>query len=242
MVLGSFSAFGQNLGRMGFVYGGGPREPSATELAADERKLAQVALGGYRTRVVGDRVYDALLDPAWETLPKGTDLLIVSRVTTNGVICDFKEFDFVAGVAVHKRFVVLRNCPNADHGVAGEPLPAVRAVKVDRVNLYGETCPVYDCGIPYQALSPKQLTAEERATAANAAAKKKAIAATASFRFYEEKAQAGDPDAQFKLGKKYLAGDGVETNAVKAREMFVKAAAQGNEDARAELGKMAGGK
>jgi TPR repeat protein len=44
-------------------------------------------------------------------------------------------------------------------------------------------------------------------------------------------AEKGDPEGQYKLGKFYQTGDGVDMDLIKARELFAKAAAQGNQDA-----------
>src|SRR4030065_676346 len=54
----------------------------------------------------------------------------------------------------------------------------------------------------------------------------------------QKKADAGDADAQFKLGLIYGKGDGVPKDAAKAAEWMQKAAAQGNADAQLRLGKM----
>ena len=48
----------------------------------------------------------------------------------------------------------------------------------------------------------------------------------------------GDPDGQFRMGQRYLTGDGVERNVARAREMFEKAAAQGETQAVAALSKL----
>ncbi|OGW51225.1 MAG: hypothetical protein A2Z50_08270 [Nitrospirae bacterium RBG_19FT_COMBO_42_15] len=52
----------------------------------------------------------------------------------------------------------------------------------------------------------------------------------------QKKADAGDADAQFKLGLIYGKGDGVPKDAAKAAEWMQKAAAQGNADAQNTLG------
>jgi TPR repeat protein len=51
-------------------------------------------------------------------------------------------------------------------------------------------------------------------------------------------AEAGDPEAQFKLGEMYAAGDGVPKNAGKAVEWYQKAAAQGDVSAQLTLAAM----
>ena len=57
-------------------------------------------------------------------------------------------------------------------------------------------------------------------------------------KFWQEKADHGDSDGQFHLGQRYLTGDGVEKDIAKARELFQKAAAQGNKEAEAALQKL----
>jgi TPR repeat protein len=72
-----------------------------------------------------------------------------------------------------------------------------------------------------------------------AAAKAKVIKANdAVLKLDQEKAAEGSALYQYRLGMRYLTGNGIEENEVKAREYFTKAAAQGNEDAAAELRKL----
>lgn len=53
--------------------------------------------------------------------------------------------------------------------------------------------------------------------------------------FHQELAEKGDPYGEYKMGMHYLNGDGVPKDLDKARDMFSKAAAQGNKDAATEL-------
>ena len=57
-------------------------------------------------------------------------------------------------------------------------------------------------------------------------------------KFWQEKADKGDSFGQFRLGQHYLTGDGVEKDIAKARDLFQKAAAQGNKEAEAALQKL----
>jgi TPR repeat protein len=57
-------------------------------------------------------------------------------------------------------------------------------------------------------------------------------------KFWQEKADQGDSYGQFHLGQHYLTGDGVEKDSAKARDLFQKAAAQGNKEAEAALQKL----
>ena len=80
--------------------------------------------------------------------------------------------------------------------------------------------------------------AEEAATAV--AKKRKADAQAAAVKFNQEQAAAGDAAGQYRMGQRYLTGDGVETNRALAIDLFLKAAAQGHERAKAELEKLGG--
>jgi hypothetical protein len=69
------------------------------------------------------------------------------------------------------------------------------------------------------------------------AEKKKATASAATVKFYQEKAEKGDALGQYRMGLYYLKGDGVPKDIDKARDYLSKAAAQGNQDAAAEIAK-----
>jgi TPR repeat protein len=56
--------------------------------------------------------------------------------------------------------------------------------------------------------------------------------------FLKKRAETGSASAQFDLGKRYLVGDGVETNRVEARKWFEAAAKQEHEGAIARLKQM----
>jgi len=82
------------------------------------------------------------------------------------------------------------------------------------------------------------LTPEQIAAAKAAASKKKSAASAATLKFYQENADKGDDQAQLRLGKIYLDGKYCERDVEKAKQMFTKAAAQGNREAAAELVKL----
>ena len=67
-------------------------------------------------------------------------------------------------------------------------------------------------------------------------------AAARLLKHHQELAEKGDAYGQYRMGKRYLTGDGVQKDIAKAREMFQKAAAQDHSqaatDAAAELRKM----
>jgi Sel1 repeat len=78
------------------------------------------------------------------------------------------------------------------------------------------------------------LTDEQKAKAAQA----KTDAGSKVLAWHQELADKGDPYGEYKMGLHYLNGDGVAKDLQKARDLFSKAAAQGNQDAAAELAKL----
>ncbi len=74
--------------------------------------------------------------------------------------------------------------------------------------------------------TPEQLAAARRAEAERV---KRGQAST--IKWLQSQVDQGDAYAERRLGEKYLTGDGVETNAIKARELLTKAAAQGDKSA-----------
>jgi hypothetical protein len=88
----------------------------------------------------------------------------------------------------------------------------------------------YGTNRPVEVIT-QPVTAESTKTA-----KKEADARV--LKFNQELADKGDPYGQLRMGERYLAGEGVEKDLTKAREMFQKSAAQGNADAAAALAKL----
>lgn len=87
--------------------------------------------------------------------------------------------------------------------------------------------------------------AQERTNAAIAAemeakkiAKAKQDAAEKVLAWHMSLADKGDAYGQFRMGQRYLTGDGVEKDLIKARDLFAKSAAQGNGDAAAALARL----
>jgi hypothetical protein len=78
----------------------------------------------------------------------------------------------------------------------------------------------------YKARIKAQLEAKQQATKARV------------LKWHEELAAKGNDFGQFKMGERYLVGDGVEKDETKARNLFSKSAAQGNEDAVRALEKL----
>ena len=70
------------------------------------------------------------------------------------------------------------------------------------------------------------------------AANLKAQTAQAVLKFQMEQSAQGSAYAQYKMGMRYLTGDGVALDAPKARELLAKSAAQGNPEATAQPSNM----
>jgi TPR repeat protein len=87
---------------------------------------------------------------------------------------------------------------------------------------------------PVQVTTPARTTpTKERSNASQQNSLAKAV------KYNQELADIGDAYGQLRMGERYLVGDGVEKDEVKAREYFAKAAAQGNETAAKALEKLA---
>ena len=93
-------------------------------------------------------------------------------------------------------------------------------------------------GEPCDAPLPPQPTAQQVSDQRAQSELKASQAADRVLKFHQELADKGDPYGEYQMGLRYLKGDGVEKDPRKAREMFVKAAAQGKEEASAELEKL----
>ncbi|HEX3797404.1 MAG TPA: SEL1-like repeat protein [Verrucomicrobiae bacterium] len=88
--------------------------------------------------------------------------------------------------------------------------------------------------LDYGAVWVHQLTEEEKEQAASAKSKTEARVLA----FQQEQADKGDAYGQYKMGMRYLNGDGVDKDPQKGRDLISKAAAQGNKDASDELTKL----
>jgi TPR repeat protein len=100
----------------------------------------------------------------------------------------------------------------------------------------------YDYGrvIVSDELTPAQVAAAQEKAAKAARAEEQRQAADARIlKLEEEKAAEGSGLYQYRLGMRYLSGKGVEKDLGKARDMFQKSADLGNDDAAAELKKLA---
>jgi TPR repeat protein len=72
----------------------------------------------------------------------------------------------------------------------------------------------------------------------NAAADAKAKTAAKVLAWQKEQADKGDAYGEYKMGVRYMNGDGVDKNLDKARDLLSKSAAQGNTDASNEMAKL----
>lgn len=81
---------------------------------------------------------------------------------------------------------------------------------------------------------PPPVPGAKPADAAQVQAEKEAVAKRTA-EFLKKRAEAGSANAQFELGKRYLTGEGVETNRTEARKWFEAAAKQEHEGAIARL-------
>jgi len=70
-------------------------------------------------------------------------------------------------------------------------------------------------------------------------AKKKTDAAAKTLKHYQDLADNGDPYGQYRMGLIYLKGEGVTNDVALGRSLLEKSAAQGNDEAKAELVKLA---
>jgi len=135
---------------------------------------------------------------------------------------------------VYKDSFILTNYPAAGRFHIGDLVPG--PISVMRVAGMGTTA-LYDYGIDYYP-PQRALTPEEAAAAKAQAAKRNAGADAAILKLEIEQADNGLAPYQYRLGMRYLNGNGVEKDQAKALEYLGKAAAQGNQDAAKALAKI----
>jgi hypothetical protein len=138
-------------------------------------------------------------------------------------------------VKTYKDSFVLTNYPTAKRCVIGDVLRSPIAVM--RIDGMGARA-LYDYGVDYTP-PERKLTPEEAAAAKAQAVKMNAVGETAKLKFDEEQAENGKDLYQYRMGMRYLNGDGVEKDPAKASEYLEKSAAQGNQDAVKALAKHA---
>lgn len=243
IIVASYSVSAQTkLEKMGLVIGGKPKEKSVVEaateknrasrLAAERNRATLVSPGDYR--VVDGQLYNASASELWEFVPGKYNMMKVEQVGGLGVVCDVETRNLQTRDLMHLHYVIIKNHPLEKSLVSGVHLEQVRAMKTGRAQFGGDTVAVYDFGIVTNAPGV-QITAAE-ITARNAAAAEKRVAQRAAeLKFHQELAAKGDAYGQFRMGERYLKGLGVEEDLEKAREYFLKSAAQGNESAKLAL-------
>jgi hypothetical protein len=91
--------------------------------------------------------------------------------------------------------------------------------------------------LDYGSVYVPVLTEEQKTQVAQAKTKSDAKVLA----WHQELADKGDAYGEYKMGMRYLNGDGVDKDVAKARDMLGKAAAQGNQDAAGELPKVPAG-
>ena len=116
---------------------------------------------------------------------------------------------------------------------------ARRAGLYNYVTVLGGTRTIhkFDYGQPVGLPPPRELTAQEVVAAQILAGNRKAAADLATFKFHQERAEAGNVGSMYRLGHLYLAGQGCAVDTNLARGWFERAAAAGSEEAKEELKK-----
>ena len=130
----------------------------------------------------------------------------------------------------------LRNYPSSLWPTTGKWIEGV-AMQTGVFQHSNETLEQWDYGVDYIPQARK-LTAEEVTAAKTEAQKKKAEMDAAIVKFEMEKSEKSSDLYQYRVGLRYLNGNGVPKDLAKARDYLSEAAAQGNKEAAAELAKL----
>lgn len=206
-------------------------------------------------RVVEGKVYDASRSVLWkhfdgECLTVLSDGIIlqemkVKRVYKTGPVPYNQSIGaYGAPPARHlvsetrepgKRFF-LRNYPSSLMPTTGKQIQGL-AMQTGVFQHSNQTLEQWDYGVDYTP-QPHKLTPEEVAAAKTDADRKKAEIDAATLKFELENSEKGNDLYQYRVGLRYLHGNGVPKDLTKARDYLSKAAAQGNKDAAAELAKL----
>jgi hypothetical protein len=134
-----------------------------------------------------------------------------------------------------KKFFV-RDYPSALSPTTGKRIEGF-AMRTGMFQHGNETLEQWDYGVDYTP-QPRKLTPEEAAAAKTEAERKKAESEAATLKFDLENSEKGSDLYQYRVGLRYLNGNGVPKDLAKARDYLSKAAAQGNKEAAAELAKL----
>ena len=138
-------------------------------------------------------------------------------------------------IKTYKDSFVLTNYPAAGRFLRGDVInPPIGVMRVSSARGHD----LYDYGVDYTPPA-RQLTPAEAAATQTEAAKRNADKDAVKLKFEEEQAENGKDLYQYRMGMRYLNGDGVEKDLTKASEYLGKSAAQGNQDAAKALAKFA---
>jgi Sel1 repeat len=208
-------------------------------------------------RVVEGKVYDVSHSVLWkhfdgECLTVLSDGIILQEMKTNrvskiarGSLTPNQSAGGYAGPAASyvasetrepgKRFF-LRNYPASLWPTTGKRIEGL-AMQTGVLQQSNETLEQWDYGMDYTP-QPHKLTPEEVAAAKTQADRKKAEGDAGILKFELESSEKGSDLYQYRVGLRYLNGNGVPKDLAKARDYLSKAAAQGNKEAAAELAKL----
>jgi hypothetical protein len=134
-----------------------------------------------------------------------------------------------------KRFFV-RNYPSSLMPTTGKRIEGL-AMQTGVFQHGNETLEQWDYGADFTP-QPHKATPEEVAAARTEADRKKAEMDAATLKFELENSEKGSDLYQYRVGLRYLNGNGVSKDLAKARDYLSKAAAEGNKEAAAELAKL----
>lgn len=216
-----------------FSDGGFDREMKEIQEKKKKRAAYEQAT---RNRVVDGKHYDILKSELWSQIFSAK----VDSVSKAGIVGSVQKFNRALGDHVHDHYILVKHHPLESSVVSGEYLEPFRAMKVGRTQINGDMVAIYDCGVtpPVTPTAVKVLTPDQITAKNAAAAQKRTEQRAAELKFHQALAAKGDAYGQLRMGERYLKGDGVDEDPVKARELLAKAAAQGNETAKALLGKL----
>ncbi len=247
LVFGCATAFGQDEARRAYIERFGTPEAKAKAASA-----AAQAPPVYR--VVEGKVYDVSRSVLWKHFD-GDCLTVLS----NGIILQEMKVNkvYMTGPVNHlqsqgawapaggsvasetrhpgKRFF-LRNYPPSLWPTTGKRIEGL-AMQTGVFQHSNETLEQWDYGVDYTPQA-HMLTPEEAAAAKTEADRKKAERDAATLKFESENSEKGSDLYQYRVGLRYLNGNGVPKDLAKARDYLSKAAAQGNKEAAAELAKL----
>lgn len=221
---------------IGIGVGSAPREETpqekaarAKEEAAAELKRKIYAAGKSVVRAVGTNVYNVVLHPSWETLYDYK----VAAIEGATVICSYERQD---GELV---YIALTNWPGQKTAVTGTSVESIRAMRVGRItSFYSQTIALYDYGVPTN-LPVRVPTEAELQTAKEKADARKSEQEAAVLKYQKSLAEKGDAYGLYRMGVRYVVGDGVERDEKLGRQYLERASALGNVEAKAALEKSA---